>query len=139
MLQIPEMQSLCLHKESARRAIESGYHIMFKRVRLYCGDQNSEIEKQLPIAGIISAEIAATEDTPRWLLLRLKRLLTYDHRQYRYVLIASRWVGRSISFWYETSVSILLVDEDQLPLPMKIEIDSYFYAAWALCRRSLLP
>jgi|SRR5882672_586077 len=110
---------------------------MFSRIWLSDGDHCSEIEEQLPLAGTIKRKVRASDDSNLWFLLRLRSPLRYRGLAYAYALVASRWVGRSISYWRETSAFLVLVPDERMPIDDGVEIKSLRFVAWVTCIRSM--
>lgn len=112
------------------------------RVRLEYFDQNESFAFCLPREGTI-LDCFTTSNVDDWYLVELDQPIEYQIKigeafRYRLVkashlLIRSRWDGHNIGEIEPTSVFIVLVEQNQLPLVTPLEIAQYHHVAWGMC------
>ena len=86
-----------------------------RQLRIEYFDQNESFAGQLPRLGVIEEELAFTDSTGPWYLVRLDATVSYGEQSYSRLLLMSRWEGYQIGGTEETSVFILLVPESVAP------------------------
>lgn len=112
------------------------------RVRLEYSDQNESFAPCLPREGTILKRIASS-NVDDWYLVGLDQPIEYQIKvgepykfklvETSHLLIRSRWADHAIGDDEPTSVFLLLVEPEQLPLSTPLDIEQYHHVAWGMC------
>ena len=112
------------------------------RIRLEYFDQNENFAPCLPREATVLKRVA-TANVDDWYLVELDQPIEYQIKvgdPYRYrgvetnhLLIRSRWTDNKIGDIEPTSVFIVLVEREQLPLVTPLQIQQYHHVAWGMC------
>ena len=101
------------------------------RLCIKYGDQNDSLQAQFPVVGEARGPFSALRGEQQWYVLQLSRPFEHEANLYGQLLVASRWIGRTVAE-AGTSVFVLGVPDAAGGITDGFDVEAFPKLVWGL-------